>query len=330
VNPGAFEILGNGIDDDCDPTTSDVTAVDCGGGSELLAGVTGLEVAKAMDICQLTTASPPLAQKRWGLIAASQTLPDGSAPTAADLAAMQDFQTAILQSFGSSGIQPKAGTTMAALSTGRMRDAAHPGYVDPSPGTSFGRVGAPPAGFLAAHGGVLPGNGGCNGNCPPGTGAHDGVSTRLTIRVPTNAISFSYDYRFFSGEYGGRTCSPYNDFHLSLLQTAAPGMPLDKDIAYDALYNLPSVNNVFFESCVAQGCSICPSGASALAGTGFDVGGAGAGTQWLTVDAPIVAGETMKMDLMVFDVSDGAGDTAVLLDHFRWHSPPGCQFCGGW
>lgn len=317
VNPGAFEIVSNGIDDDCDPTTSDIVPALCPS-VEVLAGVTGVEVAKAMDLCQTTTAAAPLAQKRWGLIDASQLLPDGSAPTVADLADIQGYQTAILASFGDVLVPHKNGT-MAALSTGRMRDPAHPGYVAPSPGTSFGRVGLPPSTFLAAHGGLLPSSSGCNGVCPHGTGANDGVNVRLTIRAPTNAKGFSYDYRFFTGEYAARSCSPYNDFYLALLQSAALGLPADRNIAFDSVGNVPSVNNAFFQSCVAQGCSTCPYGTSELAGTGFDAG-AGAGIQWLTLDAPIVPGETFTIDLMVFDVSDDAGDSAVLLDNFRWIS----------
>jgi hypothetical protein len=328
VNPGAYEIFGNLIDDDCDPTTGDLVPAPSCASAEVLSGVTGVEVAKAMDLCQFTTANLPLAQRRWGVLAASQILPDGSAPTAADLADIQGYQTAVLTSFGSV-ITPHKNETMAALSTGRMRDAAHPGYVDPSPGTSFGRVGAPPPAFLAAHGGLLPSSSGCNGACPNGSGANDGVNVRLTIRVPTNAKFFSYDYRYFTGEYGARRCSSFNDYHLALYQTSSPGIPLDHNIALDTVLHLPSVDSAFFDVCSAQGCSLCPFGPGNLSGTGFDVGGLGAATQWLTVDAPIVAGETIQLDLMVFDVSDGAGDSAVLLDNFRWGSAAGCPNCGG-
>lgn len=319
VNPGAFEMPDNGVDDDCDPTTIEGALVDCGGGSELFAGVTGIEVAKAMDICQFTTASAPLAQRRWGLLAVTQRLPDGSAPAAVDLDAMQGYQTAILQGFGSGGIVPQAGATMAGLSTGRMRDAAHPGYVDPSPGTSFGRLGQAPAAFLAAHGGVLPGGTDCSaGLCPSGAGAHDGVSIRLSIRVPTNAPSFAYDFRFFSAEHVLRRCSPYNDFFLSLLSSSVFGIPADKNIAFDVMDNRLSSNSTTYQVCALQGCAACALGAGPLAGTGFDVGGLGAATAWLTAGAPVVPGETMQLELMVFDVSDDAGDTAVLLDNFRW------------
>jgi hypothetical protein len=133
--------------------------------------------------------------------------------------------------------------------------------------------------------------------------------------------AFSYDFLFASAEYGQRVCSPYNDFFLLLYQTATPGIPPDGNIAFDAMNNLVSVNNVFFQRCSPQGCSICPSGAGKLTGTGMDLGSLGAATEWLTVDVPVLPGEVMQLDLMIFDVTDSAGDSLVLLDNFRWWKP---------
>jgi hypothetical protein len=50
-------------------------------------------------------------------------------------------------------------------------------------------------------------------------------------------------------------------------------------------------------------------------------------TQWLTTDAPIKLGEIMQIDWVIFDVTDGSGDSHVLLDNFRWNGP--CYNCGG-
>jgi hypothetical protein len=49
----------------------------------------------------------------------------------------------------------------------------------------------------------------------------------------------------------------------------------------------------------------------------------GAGTQWLTVDAPIVPGETIELELITWDTGDHLGDMLVLVDHFRWNAPKG-------
>ena len=41
-------------------------------------------------------------------------------------------------------------------------------------------------------------------------------------------------------------------------------------------------------------------------------------SRWRTVAAPVVPGETIVLDLMVFDVADGLMDSNVLHDYFRW------------
>ena len=51
--------------------------------------------------------------------------------------------------------------------------------------------------------------------------------------------------------------------------------------------------------------------------TGME-GGVGGGTTWLTTTAPVVPGETITLDLIVFDVVDGEYATNILLDGFTW------------
>lgn len=338
VNPGAWEIDftlvdhdnnsmtpkirmpgGNGKDDDCNPATLDSEPPPTCSDAAVTSGVTALALASALDLCQTTLAGVSKAQQTWGLLSAELLRADGSPPSAAQLADLQDLQTAVLTDYGT--VLPHRGPTFAGLSTGAMRDAGGPGYVPPSPGTDLGWSGSPPAAYLAANGNQLPGSSGCSGACPGGTGANDGVLLRLQIRVPTNAGSFSLDHRFFSAEAPANLCTNRNDFALGLLTSAVPGIPLDKNVLFDTLFSPLSVNNAFFDVCSPAGCLTCPAGSADLAGTGMP-----AGVSWLQADVPVVRGETMTLDLTVFDVSDGTGDSALVADHFRW-SPlaPCCE-----
>jgi hypothetical protein len=212
VNPGAYEIVSNGLDDECNPLTSDsVPASDCAP-TEDLTEVIGLPMAAAMELCQTTAADPPQSEKMWGVI-------------------YTDYGTVI---------GPLAGATMAGMSTGRMPDAGDPGHVAPQPGSNFAWNGSAPPAYLAALGGNLPSSFGCDGTCASGSDANDSVNLRLTIRVPTNAQGFTYQFRCFCADYRLSECSLYNDFHLALLTTGAEGMPADTKIAFDSMGNPPT------------------------------------------------------------------------------------------
>ncbi len=321
VNPGAFEALGNLVDDDCDPTTSDVTAPAACSTTGKLTGVSPNDLAQAIDLCQFTTASPPLDQRIWGVVSASYRHADGSAPSANRMTDMTDRQAAVMTAYGNN-ISPQRDNTMMGISSGNMRYTGQPNFVVPggnfTGGVNFGHTSAPPAAYLAQNGNNLPASQGCSGTCAAGAGANDSINLRLEIRVPTNALSFKYQFRYFTGEYLNWTCSIFNDFYLALLTSGAPGLPLDKNISFDSLNNPVSVNNGFFDVCPAQGCYTCPSGTADLAGTGMDTSNYGGGTDWLQTTAPIVPGETLTLELMVFDVSDNILDSLVVIDAFEW------------
>ena len=326
VNPGAFEFVGNGVDDDCDPATSDSTPPAACSTTASFSAVTGVVFARAIDLCQTTTANPPLAAKKWGLVSATQRNADGSAPTTTVLSDMQNFQTSVMTAFGSE-VTPRSGPTLAMLSSGRARAIGNPGYLNPNSGTNFNRsipFPSSPTGplgrDLGLHAGSLVG-GSCAGMpCPSGTGAYDSIIVSLQIRVPTNAQSFSYDFRFYSSEYQTWQCTAYNDSFLAFVTSVSPGIPADRQISFDANQNPISVNAGFLDVCPGNGrtCNACPAGTVGLAGTGYELANTGAATSWLTTDVPVVPGEVITLDFLVMDVSDGTLDSAVLFDNFRW------------
>ncbi len=311
VNPGAFEVLNNSVNDDCDAGTSDsVPPVSCTP-PPLQTPTTALKLVQAIDLCNFTTLNPPLPQKKWGVITNELVSAAGSIA-----APPLDIQVGVLANYGPN-VVPKKGTTMAAISSGTARDQGDPGWVQPNGGWQLGTTGQPPPVYLAAHGGVLQSKPGC----PNGTGANDSVNLRVKIRVPTNAQSFSYKFKFYSSEYPEWVCTQYNDFYLALLTSGVAGIPADHNISFDSLNNPVSVNNGFFDVC--QGCS---AGTSQLVGTGMGGNGGvltdGGGTVWLNTTSPIVPGEVMTIEFIIFDVGDHAWDSLTLLDAFEWALTP--------
>jgi len=313
VNPGAFDIAGNGIDDNCDGVVDEVADNNCSG-IQKLTGVTAMDIAQAMGLCQATT----LNSNSPGLISAELLLSSGTSPNSTQLTNMQNLQCAVLTNYGTGGVVSTSGQTFAGLSTGRMRDMNDPGFVAPASGSNLASSSAPPASYLAAHGGGLPASGSCEGLCPGGSGAYDPVNLRLQIRVPSNASGFKYQYRFFSSEYLQWRCTAFNDYHLAILNSGVNGLPADKNIAFDLNGNPVSVNNGGVQICVPISCYSCPLGSGELAGTGMDINNVGAGTPWITVQAPVLPGEIITLDLMIFDVGDGSFDSNLLLDNFEW------------
>jgi hypothetical protein len=343
VNPGAFEYPGNGIDDDCDPATPDDQApADCSAPA-LATPTTSDTLLRAMDLCQVTTEDPPLAQKKWGVISTALRLADQTTP----LTVANNVQAGVLAQYGPF-VLPKRGTSMAALSSGTARAPGDPSYVHPQNGSQVGQIGnydagtqvAAPASLLAPHGGVFP----SPANCPACSGnacnqAYDSATLWARIRVPTNAKSCSYQVKFYSAEFPEYLCQQYNDFFVTLLQSAwvpdpnadppEVALPLDGNIAVDSLGGQLSVNNGFFQVCFPPYGSppgTCPSGTLELVGTGMGGWGTsltdGGGTEWLTNSAPVLPGETIEIEFMIWDAGDHNVDSLVLLDKFRWSLTP--------
>jgi hypothetical protein len=172
----------------------------------------------------------------------------------------------------------------------------------------------------------------------PGANANDPTNLKVKIRVPTNAQSFGFDHSFFSAEYPEFACTVFNDMWVVLLNTGASGIANNKDIVFDAQGTPGSVNLNFFDRCVAgptgcaggsMGFNFCSGGKTELNGTGygdFDApcgpnSSIGGGTGWITTEAPVLRGEIITVQFIVWDSTDGIYDSSAIFDNFHWLMP---------
>jgi len=348
VNPGAYEHIGNSVDDDCDGATDNVTA-NCDGFINNSNTSDPLDYARAMELCQLTKEYEPLPTRKWGVIDGRLTLADGKTL----LPAAASVSRSVRSGFGDA-ITPYRGGRLAVLSSGNAASVnqTNPSYSIFQPGATIGTSSSFPADWFAAHNYQLPNAPGCPE--PSGTTANDSVMLTLRIRVPTNAKSFSLLSWFFSAEFPEYVCTQFNDFYVVLVDSPPPQWPnpSDKNLAVFRVTNPPKTIPVgvnlamdpdaqgLFSVCQKGeiGCSggvngyaPCLNGPTFLKGTGFDdtsVGGCGTSnllggsTGWLATVGNVAPGQIMTIRIALWDTSDNAWDSLVLLDAWNWNINP--------
>ncbi len=236
VNPGAIEVVGNGLDDNCNGLvdlfdTQDTVSCDNGLASD---SADPKDFARAMGICRTTTESPPLQKdKTWGLLDAQILRADGSA--------LQDYQAvSIRTSFGSINPPTTEGQSVVVISSGIAADATQtmPGPNGGAPnGSNVSTSHNPSSSVDLSFGGQpnsvkdwyatpnpplkganqLPDSPGCSAS--DAAEANDSVMLRLRLRAPTNVKAFSFNSYFMSAEYPEFVCTTFNDQFIALVDT---------------------------------------------------------------------------------------------------------------
>src|SRR4029077_12174356 len=138
-----------------------------------------LAFAHAMDLCVTTDVTT----RKWGLLSGSWTLTDGTgAPDPRGFSIRPKWGPNVL---------PHAGSALGVISTGiaAAEGDTNPNYGGDPNGTNKNQAAAFPPDWFAANGNKAPSAPGCP--VPTGNAANDPVMLTLTIRVPTNARSFS-------------------------------------------------------------------------------------------------------------------------------------------
>lgn len=350
VNPGAYDIAGNAVDDDCSGTADDA-ASSCDGA---LVNTTSepLDYAKALELCPTTNATGPRSQQRWGVISATLTLSNGSNAPAPE-------QRTLRTAFGA--IAPKKGSRMVVLSTGHAAAGNDPTPApgDPTPafapfepGEDMGTSSPMPSDWLAANGGKVQQLAGCPDSAIAVKNVEDSVMLSLTVRVPTNMRGFTLRGYLLSSEFPEYVCDPSSDYVLALINSVGtsghPGNPSDGNLAtfssggkrYPLGPTLAYGDSGLFRQCQngTLSCSVggalsqitsCESTAD-LAGTGFEQAAQnqtapcdanamiGGGTGWFTISGNVTPGETIALRLVIWDTGDAEQDSLVIFDDFKW------------
>lgn len=312
VNPAAFDVAGNGVDEDCSGIPDDTPAT-CDGAIAELDDDDAMNAARAIGLCRISDGTT------WGVLEAKYVKADG-APLLAGIG------HGLLDDFGPA-VKVREGARLLALSSGSARRPVDAGFESPSGSIhkdtqGFPEESAMPPGFPYDPP-ACPNASACSAD-PGSCTANDPAALEVKIKVPSNANSLKFQFSFFTYEFPMYICSAFNDFFV-VLQDPAPPNAIKGNISFDAQGNPVSVNNGFLEVCSAQQAGgkdfPCALGPGQLAGTGFDeayASGPHASTGWLETKSPVKPSGIVTLRFAVWDVADHVLDSTVLIDAFEF------------
>ena len=326
VNPGAVEV----------PTPENADAgPDAGPATEAADENCNGQTDEAPTPCDtgltLNSEDPMDATKAIGMCdfvkSAKWVLADGS-PAPVDATKLKNFHLGhgILPKFGTNN-KPQEGVNMLMLSSGTARDKGNGESVYRTFDKTY--TSNAPFGFPKA-----------SAACPGVTTGlpHDATGVQIEVNVPTNALSATFDFQFFTYEWHDFICQQFNDFFVAHVEPFPMGQT-DGNVAFDGMGNPISVNNAFIRACGCPGnppgnCDgggvsfTCALGKTALAGTPFESDLANpnwthGSTGWLRTTIPVTPGGTFRIRLVTYDSSDGNLDSSTLIDNWQWYGTPG-------
>jgi hypothetical protein len=136
----------------------------------------------------------------------------------------------------------------------------------------------------------------CQGGCE----VWDASELRISLTVPAHTEGLGFDFAFMSVEWPQFTNSAFNDMFVAWLVSEA----WTGNVSFDKQGNPITVYAGFTDYIEDE-----------LDGTAME---GHAGTKWLTTIFGVEPGESVQLVLAVFDMTDGAGDSVVLLDGVRF------------
>jgi hypothetical protein len=342
INPDAYDFEGDGVDNDCDGT-KDNPVKNC---EPTLGSTTPLDFARAADLCPQRSKS----KKYGGIYDPAFKVEFGSVGGATSMNA-----TKILAKFGDN--LPRAGSSLFGMQSGPLlatkpREAKPIALFPVSNACSALPLLGDDCKSLSNGTSPLPG-------FP--TNVQDVQEVRMYVRVPSNAKAMSFDFAFFSTEFNEYWNSPFNDAFFALVTSKkidrknvakdSKGLALTVNSGFfqlcpappgpsglskpEALSKAPCVG-------VNGNPSATPPVIGTLKGTYFDGEGIGStddtistssdagttkyvyggGSGWLTTKFEVEPGESLIIRFMVMDTSDGALDSAAIVDNIRWDKAP--------
>jgi hypothetical protein len=152
---------------------------------------------------------------------------------------------------------------------------------------------------------------------------HDAVDFEVKMVAPPGTIGFSVDSLFLSKEF--KPSSSYNDKFYILLNASFSTGGLT-----EIINNTPCIDPASYYETEQDGAlwchvsphtafqEICPNVDTNIDGTGFACVDQGSSTGWMRTSAPVFSGEVFTLTFHLHDGTDGAYDSAVILDNFQW------------